>query len=55
MQPNMRNGLVNSSFVYGYPLLKSTQIPGLFSGYHVDPPVKKEVFTMENQVLPKIP
>ena len=30
-------------------------IPTLFSGYDVDPLLKKEVFTVKNQVLPKCP
>ena len=34
-----------------YPLL---QIPGLFAGYQVHPVLKKEVFTMENQVFQKL-
>ena len=38
---------LGSLLVYPY-----TQYP-LFSGYDVDPLLKKEVFTMENQVFPK--
>ena len=34
-----------------YP--RNLHIPGLFSGYHVDPLLKKEVFTMKNQVFTK--
>ena len=30
-------------------------IPTFFSWYHVDPLLKKEVFTLENQVIQKIP
>ena len=33
--------------------LKGYSVYPLFSGYHVDPLLKKEVFTMENQVCPK--
>ena len=35
------------------PLTPYSKTP-LFSGYHVDPLLKKDVFTMENQVFPKI-
>ena len=45
------------AYIYIYIYIQYTpytQYP-FFLGYHVDPLLKKEVFTLKNQVFPKIP
>ena len=44
-----------SQYQYHFFTLPPTPNAHFFSGYDVDPLLKKEVFTMENQVFQKMP